>query len=111
MNKPRAKMSRSQRAKQFAPFDAVVELRAALKETEKIREPKRTLSEDMEKELNQSLLNLKIDDIITVIYYNKSEEQYLQLSGKVTLIDFEKRLLTIEKSEIVIDDIYKIIEC
>ena len=65
----------------------------------------------MEKELNQSLINLKTDDIITVIHYDKSEEQYLQLSGKVTLIDFEKRLLTIENTDIVIEDILKIISC
>ena len=39
VNKLRAKMPRSQRAKQFAPFDAVVGLRAALKETEKLRKP------------------------------------------------------------------------
>ena len=44
-SKCRAKMPRSQRAKQFAPFDALVGLRQALKEKEKIwhRKPRRLL--------------------------------------------------------------------
>ena len=60
MGKIRAKMPRSQRAKQFAPFDAVVGLRQALREKEKIRVNRKELSEDMINEINDTLKNLDI---------------------------------------------------
>lgn len=106
-NKPRAKMPPSQRAKQFAPFDALTGLRLALKEKEKIRVPRITVSEDIEEEINRVLTSLKKEEVITVVYYNEPEQEYLQLTGKVTAINKEKRILQIETREINIDDIYR----
>ena len=42
-----------------------------------------------------------------MVYYNESEQEYLQLTGKVTAINKEKRILQIETREISIDDIYR----
>ena len=52
-------MPRSQRAKQFAPFDALVGLRQALKEKEKIRVPRKEISEDMKVEIIRSLPTIR----------------------------------------------------
>ncbi|MBQ1989036.1 MAG: YolD-like family protein, partial [Clostridia bacterium] len=76
----RAKMPPLQRAKQFAPFDALTGLRIALKEKEKIRVPKKIISEDKAEEINRILLSMKIGDEITAIYYDDSQEQYICLS-------------------------------
>ena len=59
MGKVRAKMPPSQRAKQFAPFDAVVGLRKALLEKEKIKVKRKELSEDMTDEINFTLKRFK----------------------------------------------------
>ena len=77
----------SQRAKQFAPFDALTGLRRALKEKEKIKVPRKAVSEDMAEEINRTLLNLKIGDIATFVYYSAENQQYNQLTGKISLIN------------------------
>ena len=105
MGKQRAKMPRSQRAKQFAPFDALVGLRQALKEKEKIRVPRKEISEDMAEEINRALKNLGIGKIITVVWYNSLEQNYIQLTGEVKNIDEQKRFIQIEKTDIYFDDI------
>jgi len=105
----RAKMPKSQRAKQFAPFDAVVGLRQALKEKEKIRVARKTVSDDMAEEINRTLLNLKTGDIVTAVYYNEPEQEYIQLTGKVALIDSTHRIIKVENTEINIDDIYNLV--
>lgn len=64
-------MPPSQRAKQFAPFDAVVGLRKALYEKERIRTPRKLLSEDMIEEIDRTLKELNLYDIVTVTHYNK----------------------------------------
>ena len=107
-NKLRAKMTRSQRAKQFAPFDALVGLRQALKEKEKIRVPRKEISEDMEEEINRELKNLEIGKIITIVWYNGIEQNYIQLTGEVKNVDGQNRYLQIEAIYIYFDDIYSI---
>lgn len=108
MAKLRAKMPPGQRAKQFAPFDAVVGLRQALKEKEKIRLPRKEISEDMAEEIDRTLKKLVTDDIITSVWYNSIEENYIQITGKVKIIDTKRRLLQIENIYIYFDDIYSI---
>ena len=106
MGKVRAKMPPSQRAKQFAPFDALTGLRQALKEKEKIRVPRREISEDMEEEINRELKSLEIGKIITIIWYNEIEQNYIQLTGEVKNVNAQKRYLQIEAIYIYFDDIY-----
>lgn len=108
MAKQRAKMPTSQRAKQFAPFDAVVGLRKALKEKEKIRIPKKELSEDMEKEIDTALKALETDCTVTVVYYDNQEENYIQLTGKFKNLNRKKKYIEIESSIIYFEDIYSI---
>lgn len=108
MPKPRSKMPLSQRAKIFAPFDALTGLRQALKEKEKIRVPRKEISEDMAEEIDRALKNLKTGKIATVVWYNSIEENYIQLTGECKKIDAQKRFLQIEKTDIFFDDIYSI---
>jgi hypothetical protein len=109
VNKPRAKMPASQRAKQFAPFDAVVGLRQALKEKEKIRVPKKELSEDAIEEINRKLKQLKIGQTITVIWYDFLEENYSKTTNKITKINTKNKSLELENTLIFFEDIYAII--
>jgi uncharacterized protein YlbG (UPF0298 family) len=109
VNKPRAKMPASQRAKQFAPFDAVVGLRQALKEKEKIRILKKELSEDAIEEINRKLKRLEIGRTITVIWYDFLEENYSKTTNKITKINAKNKSLELENTLIFFDDIYAII--
>ena len=101
-------MPRSQRAKQFAPFDALVGLRQALKEKEKIRVPRKEISEDMAEEIDRNLKSLELGKVVTVVWYNSLEENYIQLTGEVRNINTQKRRIQIEKVFICFDDIYSI---
>ena len=108
MNKSHIKMPTSQRAKQFAPFDAVVGLRAALKEREKIRLPRKIIADDLSEEINRTLCSIKAGDTVTLLYYNISEENYIQLTGRAQKIDIKNREFKIEELIISFDDIYEI---
>ena len=55
----RAPMPLSQRAKQFAPFDALKGLKEAIAQKEHTPTPRRELSEDAIAEINTRLSNLK----------------------------------------------------
>lgn len=108
IQKVRAKMPPSQRAKQFAPFDALTGLRQALKEKEKIRVPRKELSDDMAEEINYELKKLETGKIVTVVWYNETEQNYIQITGEVKNIDIKKSLLQIEKVIVNFNDIYSI---
>lgn len=103
----RPKMTISNRAKQFAPFDALKGFREALKEKEKIKIDKKELSEERAKEINELLKNVKEGMLTTIVYYLDGE--YIQLTGIVLKIEKQKRCLQIEETVICFDDIYDII--
>lgn len=105
----RAKMPPNQRAKIFAPFDALTGLRQALKEKEKIRVPRKEISEDMAEEIDRNLKILELGKIITVVWYNEIEQNYIQITGEIVKIDAQKRFIQIEKMYICFDDIYSIV--
>lgn len=103
----RTKMSREERAKQFMPFAALKGYPEALQKKEKIVVPKVELSEDYQEELNRILLQVKVNDMITVTYFLKDE--YLKITGMVSKIDKSARFLQIVHTKIPLDDIYQII--
>ena len=108
MSKPRAKMPPSQRAKQFAPFDAVVGLRKALYEKERLREARRQLSEEAIEEINSILKILHVHDTVTVIHYKNTEQRYVKTTGEVQKLNPQSHTLIISAQEIQFEDIYKI---
>lgn len=103
----RPKMSISNRAKQFAPFDALKGFREALKAKEKIKMDKKELSEERAKEISDFLRNIKEGMLITIVYY--SDGEYIQLTGVVVKIEKQKRCLQIAETIIYFDDIYDIV--
>ena len=103
----RPKMTISNRAKQFAPFDALKGFREALKEKEKIKIDKKELSEDRAKEINDLLKNMKEGMLTTLVYYLDGE--YIQLTGIVLKIEKQKRYLQIAERIIHFDVIYDIV--
>ena len=108
MNKIRAKMPPAQRAKQFAPFDAVVGLRKALKEKEKIRVKRKELSDDMINEINYTLKSVNTGDAIRVVYYNSAEQAYLTAVGQVKQISAKRQTITVGVISISFCDVYTI---
>lgn len=108
-SKPLAPMPVSERAKIFSPFAALKGLPEALKEKEKIRVPKKELSEYMADKINKALTQTKAGQIITVFYYNSTEQEYIQLTGMVARVDFSQKFLQVVAIKIPFDDLYEII--
>ncbi len=106
--KVRGKMNREDRAKQFMPFAALKGYEMALRAKEHIVIPKQELSEERLNELDETLIQSKIGDMIECIYYKKQEECYLKVTGILTKIDEEARLLKIVNTAISFDDIYEL---
>ena len=102
----RPKMSRQDRAKQFMPFAALKGYEEELKKREKIVVPRIELSEERKEELDQQFAKLKKKDIVTAIYFCKGE--YLKVTGMVSRIDADARLLVIVSTKIPFEDLYEI---
>lgn len=103
-----AKMSREERAKQFMPFSALKGYSEALRKKEKIVVSKMELSEGHQEELDWKLREISENDMVTVIYFSKHE--YLRLTGMVSRIDKNTRILTIVNRKILFEDLYDIVE-
>ena len=104
----RPKMSMSNRAKQFVPFDALKGFQEALRKKEKMPVPRKELAEEKAEELNEKLKKLTTGKMITVVYYNDGE--YIQLTGIVVKIEKNKKFLQMAEIIIPIDDISDVIE-
>lgn len=95
------------RAKQFAPFDALKGFQEALRKKEKMPIPRKELAEEKAEEINEKLKQLTTGKLITVVYYNDGE--YIQLTGTVVKMEKNKRYLQMAETIIPIDDISDII--
>lgn len=102
----RPKMDRADRAKQFMPFAALKGYEEALREKEKIVVDKIELSEEMKDELDRKMKQIEKNSMVRVVYYK--EEEYLQITGMVSRIDKDARILKVVNTKISFDDIYKI---
>ncbi len=97
------KMDRTDRAKQFMPFDALKGFREALEEKERIVVRKRELSEEQKEELDLKMRQIRKKDIITVEYFHDGE--YVQVTGMVSRIDEAGKVLKIVNTKIAMEDI------
>ena len=107
---PRAPMPPSRRAKQFAPFDALKGLKEAIAAKEKRPEPRRELTDYMKEQINNALLDLQKGQQITVVYYEKQEQQTAQITGTVMKVDAHWQTLHINQVSIDFQEIYEIHE-
>ena len=98
-------MSREDRAKQFAPFDALKGLSKALriKEYEHEKIEKGEISEEKILKISQNLLKLSKKDKVKVVFFK--DGHYLTKYGNAKVI-YEKQLLEIEDYRIKFDDLY-----
>lgn len=101
-----ANHNRAERAKIFAPFDALTGFHEALREKERIVVPQFDLSEEMKEELDYKLHQLSPRDIITVIYYD--HEQYVKITGILAQISPTSHTLQIVNTKISFENIYDI---
>lgn len=101
-------MARAERAKIFAPFDALRGFRAELEKMEHhyLEVEKIELSEDSLRELDETFSKIKKGDMITVVYYH--DRHYEKVTGKVSAIVPEARYIKIVQREISLDDIKQI---
>lgn len=93
-----------ERAKQFMPFDALKGFKEALKEKEKIIVDKIDLCEDAIIEINNILINLKVGDIVKVVYFKQNE--YIEVIGMISKI--KNDFFVIVKEKIMYNNIYRI---
>lgn len=100
----RAKMSREERAKQFMPFAALRGYEEALREKEKIIVEKIELSEERKIELDLKLRQVQRNDMITVVHFHENE--YLKVTGMVSRMDIDARILKVVNTKIAFDDLY-----
>lgn len=98
--------SRQDRARQFMPFASLKGYFDKIREQERVKEPKRELSDSEAECLSYKLNQLKKGQMIKVTYYNK--EAYENIEGLISYVDFTFRTLTIVKTEISFDDILDI---
>lgn len=106
INPNRPKMSRENRAKQFAPFKSLKGFEDEISWQETVYVDRRELTEESLAELDNKFKRVHKNDIITVIYYNKG--QYLKVTGMVAKIDVTARVIQIINTKIKLDDIYDI---
>lgn len=105
----RMKMSPEDRAKQFMPFAALKGYEEALREKERIIVPKCELSEERMEDLNWKLRKLQKQDMVTVVYFH--EGQYLKMTGMVSRLDVNARVLTIVNTKISFADLFELEFC
>ena len=90
------------------PFDALRGLKEAIAAKEKISPPKKELAEDMIREINSILVDLRKGQNVTVVYYNGYEKEYLQLTGEVEKVDAYWKLLQVGNVAIDFEEISEI---
>lgn len=115
------RMSRSDRAAQFAPFAALSGHSAALVETARLTERRIELDEDVKAalDLKQQMLMDRIDEHPDVfgdhgssLDGKKDGGSYVTTTGRLKRIDEVERVLVMEdKTTVPLDDIISIDEC
>ena len=99
------------RAKLFLSFDSLKGYKEMVKKKERIVVKRPELSEDSYYELDWKIHQIKVGELIKIIYFDRFE--FISLEGMVTAIDLEnKKQIKIVDKVIAIDNIMKIeMEC
>ncbi|MCQ2399164.1 MAG: hypothetical protein MJ072_01505 [Clostridia bacterium] len=96
-------MSNVERARQFMPFAALKGFDVIVKEQEKTVCNKRELSDEDYYALSETLSRVKKGDVVRLSHYDG--EGYVLTEGMVSKIDFDGRVITVIKTEILFEDI------
>ena len=100
------KITNVERAKQFMPFASLRGYGKIVAETERIKSPKITLSENDEFALNNSLIALKKGDLVLVKYYEV--DCYIEEECVVSEINFAYQYVKLVKKVVKFSDLYSI---
>ena len=87
MAQVRAPMPASRRAKQFSMFDALKGLKEALAAKERQPEPRKELAQDAIEELNRTINELALGDMVTIVYYCHYGAEYRQITGAIEKVN------------------------
>ena len=96
-------LSRADRAKIFAPFAALKGYYELILAQEAAKEDRRELSEDDAYAMSERLKTLDKGVHVHMRYYDKV--CYVSLTGVISRIDFDLRLLVVDAKKILFDDI------
>ncbi len=101
-------MTREERAKIFAPFDAMKGLREALRDREEkhLRAERREITEEQAERNSRILLKLQRGMTVEIDCY--SAFQNVTKRGRVTSVHFTFRWLKLDGEQIYFEDIYEI---
>ncbi|MBO6264298.1 MAG: hypothetical protein J6N93_08565 [Clostridia bacterium] len=100
------KKDKADRARQFLPFDALEGYRGLIDEKERVKEPRRELSDDHNSSLGEITRGLKKGVVVRVEYYNL--DGYDVIEGMISSIDFTLRYMKVIMTKIFFDDIFSI---
>ena len=99
-------MANNPRAKQFMPFASLKGYFDLIREEQRIKEPKKSLSEEGATVLSFKLNQVKKGILVKVTYYNV--DAYETMEGIVSNFDDTFRNITVVKKMISFDDILDI---
>ena len=114
----RPRMSRLNRAAQFAPFAALAGHDAAVQETERLTDTFKELDESRKAELDETLRSLAMqlheEPRVTITYFRPDEKKeggaYLSVTGTVRKIDeFSKEVIMRDRVVIPVDRIFELV--
>ena len=97
------KMTKTDRAKQFLPFNSLKGYYDLIREKEKEVTEKRELSEFDLEELSNKLLLIEKNMMVKLRYYDV--DRYTDIEGIVSKIDFNNKYIVIVKTKISFSDI------
>ena len=101
-------MLNKERARIFMPFDAIAGFREGLENACKKCNTKKSISEEMEYELNEKIKELKKGDKIKITYYYNID--YNEIIGNVKKIDNIYKEIILENTKIKFEDILDVIK-
>ena len=101
-------MLNKDRARIFMPFDAIAGFREGLELACKKCNTKKSISEEMENELNEKLIDLKKGDKVKAIYYYNID--YNETIGIIKKVDNVYKELILDNAKIPFDDILDVIK-
>lgn len=111
----RPRMSRQNRAKLFAPYNALKEFQPTVRAKEVLYVRRRELSEVQQERLDRQLRELKRKDTVSVTWFqpkkdglNSDRGQYISRTGTLENIDGVFQVLVLDRQSIAFSDILEI---
>ncbi len=101
-------MNREDRAKQFAPFEALTGLREALREKEikHDRENRKEITEEKTLSITKVILSLEKGDKVKIDCFESG--YYITVIDKINKIDLINKFIVVGEGKVFFDDIYEI---